>query len=88
MNRLDGVHSSAILINVELMNLQEIILTKYNQNSVNESKTCFDYVGMHVTDVLTTENNKVNNNLFRCQQFTFLKNTCSFPCDNLRRDIL
>lgn len=31
MNCLDGIHYSVILINFELMNLHEIMLTKYSQ---------------------------------------------------------
>lgn len=42
MNCLDGIHYSVILINFELMNLHEIMLTKYSQNNVSESKIYFD----------------------------------------------
>lgn len=34
MNYLDGIHCSIILINFELMNLHEIMLTKYKVMSV------------------------------------------------------
>lgn len=42
MNCLDGIHYSIILINFELMNLYEIVLTKYSQSNASENKICFD----------------------------------------------
>lgn len=42
MNCLDGIHYSVILINFELMNLHEIMLTKYSQSNVSENKIYFD----------------------------------------------
>lgn len=41
-NCLDGIHYSVILINFELMNLHEIMLTKYSQSNVSENKIYFD----------------------------------------------
>ena len=42
MNCLDGIHYSIILINFELMNLHEVMLTKYSQSNVSENKIYFD----------------------------------------------
>lgn len=42
MNCLDGIHNSVILINFELMNLHEIMLTKYRESNVIEAKIYFD----------------------------------------------
>lgn len=37
-NCMDGIHNFVILINFELMNLHEIMLTKYSQNNVSKIK--------------------------------------------------
>lgn len=42
MNCLEGIHYSIILINFELMNLHEIMLTKYSQSNASENKIYFD----------------------------------------------
>lgn len=47
MNCFDGIHYSVILINFELMNLHEIMLTKYSQNNVSENKIYFDLEVYH-----------------------------------------
>lgn len=45
MNCLDGMHYSVILINFELMNLHEIMLTKDSQSNISENKIYFDLYG-------------------------------------------
>lgn len=42
MNCLDGIHYSVILINFELMNLHDLMLTKYRQSNVSEKNIYFD----------------------------------------------
>lgn len=42
MNCLDGIHYSVILINFELMNLHELMLTKYSPRTTSENTVHFD----------------------------------------------
>lgn len=58
MNCLDGIHYSVILINFELMNLHELMLTKYSPSTISENKMYFDLQrGTSQTFQTAAENN-------------------------------
>ena len=62
MNCLDGIHYSVILINFELMNLRELMLTKYSPSTISENKMYFDLC----RSISQTSQTAVENNYNQC----------------------
>lgn len=71
MNCLDGIHYSVILINFELMNLHELMLTKYSPGTTSENKMYFDLCRSISQTPQTAVENNYNQCLLWFQQSVF-----------------